>query len=92
MSSVSTGLAHDPAHELLLPEDGPVRRLVVLLHGYGGDGREMMALARRMARRMTTAAFFCPDGGETCPEGVSGRAGWRAIRRRCRPQMPRAMP
>lgn len=62
-----------PAHELLLPEDGPVRRLVVLLHGYGGDGREMMALARRMARRMTTAAFFCPDGGETCPDGVSGR-------------------
>lgn len=81
MSSASPVQAASPlkaarpvqAHELLLPEDGPVRRLVVLLHGYGGDGREMMALARRMARRMTTAAFFCPDGGETCPDGVSGR-------------------
>lgn len=57
---------------LMRPADGPARRLVVLLHGYGGDGREMAGFARRMARRMPDAAFFTPDGPELCPDGVAG--------------------
>ncbi|MFD0388357.1 hypothetical protein ACFQ4K_11820 [Tistrella bauzanensis] len=87
---------------LMRPADGPARRLVVLLHGYGGDGREMAGFARRMARRMPDTAFFTPNGPEPCPEGVAGlqwfatpaisRASLPAIRRRCRPRMPPAMP
>lgn len=57
---------------LMRPANGPARRLVVLLHGYGGDGREMAGFARRMARRMPDAAFFTPDGPEPCPDGVAG--------------------
>lgn len=45
---------------------GPAQRLVVLLHGYGADGNDLLDLGRIWARRLPTAAFVAPNAPERC--------------------------
>lgn len=45
---------------------GPAQRLVVLLHGYGADGNDLLELGRIWARRLPTAAFVAPNAPERC--------------------------
>lgn len=45
---------------------GPAQRLVVLLHGYGADGNDLLELGRIWARRLPTTAFVAPNAPERC--------------------------
>ena len=39
---------------------------IILLHGYGGDGKDISLLALNWKRFLPNTIFLCPDGHETC--------------------------
>jgi phospholipase/carboxylesterase len=52
---------------------GPARQLVVLLHGYGADGADLIPLGDAWRALLPDAAFVAPDGPEPCAEFPIGR-------------------
>jgi phospholipase/carboxylesterase len=52
---------------------GPPRQLVVLLHGLGADGSDLLGLAPALARHLPHAAFHAPDAPSPCDMGPYGR-------------------
>ena len=58
---------------IIKPEnDIPVDNAVLLLHGSGGDGKDISLLALNGKRFLPNTIFFCPDGYETCSINPSG--------------------
>lgn len=53
----------------LEPASGQARHLVVLAHGYGADGNDLIELARHWQRLLPDAAFVAPNGPERCAAG-----------------------
>ena len=51
----------------LPPAKGSATHLVVLCHGYGADGNDLIGLAPHWQRLLPTAAFVAPNGPERCP-------------------------
>lgn len=51
---------------------GPARHLVVLLHGYGADGRDLIALGHHWADLLPDAAFAAPNGPQRCDGNPAG--------------------
>jgi len=50
------------------PEDDmPVNNAVILLHGYGGDGKDISMLTLNWKRFLPNTIFLCPNGHEVCP-------------------------
>jgi phospholipase/carboxylesterase len=45
---------------------------IILLHGYGGDGKDISMLTLNWKRHMPNTVFICPNGHETCPINPSG--------------------
>ncbi len=52
---------------------GPARQLVVLLHGVGADGQDLIDLAAAWAPALPDAAFVAPDGPAPCDMAPHGR-------------------
>ncbi len=52
---------------------GTVKHLVVLLHGYGADGRDLLALGQQWQALLPDAAFTAPDAPEPCAQSPMGR-------------------
>ena len=52
---------------------GPPRQLVVLLHGVGADGQDLVGLAPMLARDLPHARFVAPDGPQPCDLAPYGR-------------------
>ena len=52
--------------------------LVILLHGYGSNGADLMSLAPYWARALPGAAFVAPNGIESVPQAPGGYQ-WFAI-------------
>lgn len=52
---------------------GAAECLVVLLHGYGADGRDLIGLARALGGVLPTAAFVAPDAPEASAFNPRGR-------------------
>ena len=52
---------------------GKARQLVVLLHGYGADGKDLIELGSRWQKIMPDAAFVAPHGPEPCAQAPHGR-------------------
>ena len=52
---------------------GPPRQLVVLLHGVGADGQDLIGLAPMLARDLPHARFVAPDGPQPCDLAPYGR-------------------
>jgi phospholipase/carboxylesterase len=48
------------------PRSGAAQQLVVLLHGVGADGEDLIGLAPALARWLPQAAFVAPNGPEPC--------------------------
>ena len=46
--------------------------VVVLLHGYGGDGKDISILASNWKRYMPNTIFICPNGHESCVINPAG--------------------
>ena len=58
---------------ILEPEkNGTINNAVILLHGYGGDGKDISTLALNWKRFLPNTIFLCPDGHETCKINSSG--------------------
>ena len=55
------------------PASGPATILVVLCHGVGADGRDLIGLAESWAQAAPGAAFVAPDGPEPCDMSPMGR-------------------
>ena len=52
---------------IVKPEkDKDIGSVVVLLHGYGGDGKDISMLALNWKRYMPNTIFICPNGHESC--------------------------
>lgn len=45
---------------------GPPQQLIVLLHGVGADGHDLIGLAPALAQRLPNAAFIAPNAPEPC--------------------------
>ena len=48
------------------------QQLIVLCHGYGGDGRDISALAIHWQRFLPEAVFLCPNAPEICTVNPQG--------------------
>lgn len=53
----------------LAPLSGPASHLVVLCHGYGADGSDLIGLAPHWQRLLPTVAFAAPNAPERCDAG-----------------------
>ncbi len=49
-----------------------IKNAVILLHGYGGDGKDISTLSLNWKRHLPNTIFICPDGHETCLINPSG--------------------
>jgi len=54
-------------------ERGEARQAVVLLHGYGADGADLLGLAEPLAPHLPGSAFWAPDAPEPCAAAPMGR-------------------
>ena len=57
----------------LAPLKGPASHLVVLVHGYGSDGKDLISLAPHWQEQMPSAAFIAPNA----PDPVPGSPGYQ---------------
>jgi phospholipase/carboxylesterase len=52
---------------IIRPEkDILIKYAVILLHGYGGDGKDISMLTLNWKRFLPNTIFLCPDGNEKC--------------------------
>jgi len=49
-----------------------IKSAIILLHGYGGDGKDISMLTLNWKRHMPNTVFICPNGHEICPINPSG--------------------
>ena len=58
---------------IIKPEEGvKIKYAIILLHGYGGDGKDISMLTLNWKRHMPNTVFICPNGHEACPINPSG--------------------
>jgi phospholipase/carboxylesterase len=61
------------ATTVIKPEmNTPINNAVILLHGYGGDGKDISMLTLGWKRFLPNTIFLCPNGHEECPINPSG--------------------
>ena len=52
---------------IIKPENNiSIKHAVILLHGYGGDGKDISMLTLNWKRFLPNTIFLCPDGNEKC--------------------------
>lgn len=76
-SSRSSNSLDGPALEPVA--GGPARQLVVLLHGLGADGNDLLALAQQWQSLLPHAAFLSPHAPEPCDLAPMGYQ-WFSLR------------
>ena len=58
---------------IIKPENGvEIKNAIILLHGYGGDGKDISMLSLNWKRHMPNTVFVCPNGHEPCAINPSG--------------------
>jgi len=58
---------------IIKPEnDMKVTSAIILLHGYGGDGKDISMLSLNWKRYLPNTIFICPNGHEQCPINPTG--------------------
>ena len=58
---------------VIKPEkDIQINQAVILLHGYGGDGKDISMLTLNWKRFLPNTVFLCPNGHEKCAINPSG--------------------
>ena len=61
------------ATTIIKPEEGiAINQAVILLHGYGGDGKDISMLTLNWKRFLPNTIFLCPDGHEKCAINPTG--------------------
>ena len=49
-----------------------IKNAIILLHGYGGDGKDISMLTLNWKRFLPNTIFLCPNGHESCPINPNG--------------------
>ena len=58
---------------IIKPENNEViKHAIILLHGYGGDGKDISILSLNWKRHLPNTIFICPNGHEKCPINPGG--------------------
>jgi len=57
----------------LAPKSGPARQLVVFLHGYGADGKDLIEIGKTWQNLLPQAAFVSPHAPRPCGQAPMGR-------------------
>jgi phospholipase/carboxylesterase len=57
----------------LEPRGGAARRLVIFLHGYGADGRDLIDIGEAWEEMLPGTAFVSPHAPEPCGQAPVGR-------------------
>jgi phospholipase/carboxylesterase len=57
----------------LEPRSGAAKQLVVFLHGYGADGKDLIEIGRAWQQYLPDAAFVSPHAPEPCAGAPMGR-------------------
>ena len=58
---------------IIKPEEGTeIKNAIILLHGYGGDGKDISILTLNWKRHLPNTIFICPNGHEKCAINPSG--------------------
>ena len=57
---------------IIEPENKNIKNAIILLHGYGGDGKDISMLSLNWKRHLPNTVFICPNGHEQCPINPSG--------------------
>ena len=58
---------------IIRPEDKlKIKNAIILLHGYGGDGKDISMLSLNWKRHLPNTIFICPNGHEQCSINPSG--------------------
>ena len=66
----------------LKPIKKPIKnRLVVLLHGFGSNGNDLISIAQQVRSLMPDYHFFAPDGVESCELSAFGKQ-WFSLHNR----------
>jgi phospholipase/carboxylesterase len=68
-------------------KSGQPKQLVVFLHGYGADGKDLIEIGRQWRNWLPDAAFVAPNAPEPCAMSPMGRQ-WFGLSNR-RPDDPR---
>ncbi len=59
--------------KIILPDEAKeIKNAVILLHGYGGDGKDISMLTLGWKRFLPNTVFLCPNGPQTCSINPSG--------------------
>ena len=53
-------------------QEKEIYNAIILLHGYGGDGKDISMLTLNWKRHMPNTIFICPNGHEVCSINPSG--------------------
>ena len=53
-------------------EDTQINQAIILLHGYGGDGKDISMLSLNWKRFLPNTIFLCPNGHEKCEINPGG--------------------
>ena len=52
---------------IIKPEEhNKIKNAIILLHGYGGDGKDISMLTLNWKRFLKNTVFLCPNGPEKC--------------------------
>ena len=58
---------------IVKPEkNNDIKNAIILLHGYGGDGKDISMLSLNWKRHLPNTIFICPNGHEPCLINPSG--------------------
>ena len=58
---------------IIRPENNnEIKNAIILLHGYGGDGKDISTLSLNWKRYLPNTIFICPNGHEQCSINPSG--------------------
>ena len=57
---------------IIRPEKDKINSVIILLHGYGGDGKDISMLSLNWKRFLPNTIFFCPNGHEKCQINPNG--------------------
>ena len=59
--------------EIIRPnENEKIKKAIILLHGYGGDGKDISMLSYNWKRYLKDTIFICPNAPERCSLSPSG--------------------
>ncbi len=56
----------------IIKPDEEIKSAVILLHGYGGDGKDISMLSLNWKRHLPNTIFLCPNGHEKCSINPNG--------------------